>query len=69
MNYLSKQIEMLKTAIQNGEIGKDDPILIEQKEGIIELLFLVCQARGINNARPQIGAVIDKIFADELGVD
>ena len=35
MNYLSKQIEMLKKAIEDGIVKKDDPILLEQKEGII----------------------------------
>ena len=69
MYFLCKQIEMLKAAILNGDIKKDDPILLEQKEGIIELLFLMCQVQGTNKTKSQIGAEIDKIFADDLGID
>ncbi len=69
MDYLSKQIEMLKEAIQKGIVNKNDPILLEQKECIIDQQFFICQTFGIKKSRTQIGAEIDKIFADELGVD
>lgn len=69
MSYLSIQIEMLKKAIEKGIVEKDNPILREQKEGIIEQQYLICQAFGINKSKTQIDAEINKTFADELGFE
>ena len=68
MSFLSNQIEMLKKAIENGIVEKEDPILLEQKEGIIDQLFLICQAFGISKSKSQISQEVDKIFADELDI-
>lgn len=69
MSFIERQIEMLKDAIEKGIITKDSPLILEQKEGIIDMLFDMYEATGANLSKSEIGARVDKLFADKLDVD
>ena len=69
MSFIERQIEMLKDAIEKGIITKDSPLISEQKEIIIDMLFEMYEAIGANLSKSEIGARVDKLFADKLGVD
>lgn len=69
MSFLEDQICMLKNAIENGTIRKDCPLIQEQKKLIIDMLYNMSKFRGANDTRSQIGASVDKAFADELDID
>ena len=58
-----------KKSIDNGVISKDSPLIIEQKEVIIETLFDLHHDKGIEVPKTQIGTYVDKIFADVLELD
>lgn len=68
MSFIKSQIEMLKDAIDNGIVTKDSPLILEQKERIIDMLFDMYSATGVELSKSQIGASVDKIFADILGI-
>lgn len=69
MSFLEDQICMLKNAIENGIISKDSPLIQEQKELIIDMMYNMSKFRGENDTRSHIGASVDKAFADELDID
>ena len=69
MSFLENQISMLKNAIENGIISKDSPLIQEQKELIINMMYNMSKFRGENDAKSRIGASVDKAFADELDID
>ena len=37
--YIMKQVNLLKEAIENGDISKDSPLILEQKELLIDILY------------------------------
>lgn len=67
--YTMKQANLLKEAIDNGIISKDSPLILEQKELLIDILYELAISKGIKTERGIIGLEVDKIFADELGVE
>lgn len=69
MSYLDSQISFLQKAIKNGVITKDCPLLIEQKDSIIEVMARMIESSGYPINRSELGAYVDKRFADELGID
>ena len=69
MSLIKSQVEMLKDAIDNGIVTKDSTLILEQKERIIDMLFDMYNATGVELSRSQIGASVDKIFADILGIE
>lgn len=69
MSFLENQISMLKNAIENGIISKDSPLIQEQKELIINMMYNMSKFSGANVSKSQIGASVDKAFADELDID
>ena len=69
MSFLEDQIGMLKNAIENGIISKDSPLIQEQKELIIDMMYNMSKFSGANDTKSQIGASVDKAFADELDID
>lgn len=69
MNYLEQQVEMLRTQIENGDLEVDSPLVYEQKNEIIDHIYKVHLALGESVDRTAIGAVVDKVFAEELDVD
>ncbi len=69
MNTLKHQVLSLKESIDKGVISKDSPLIIEQKEEIIEILFERHCAKGVEVSKSLLGAYVDKIFADILGLD
>lgn len=69
MNFIEKQMEMLKDAVDNGIVSKDSPLLLEQKERIIDLVFTINAGLGITIDKSCLGAIVDKLFADKLGVE
>lgn len=69
MSFLENQISMLKNAIENGIISKDSPLIQEQKELIINMMYNMSKFRGENDTKSRIGASVDKAFADELDID
>ena len=69
MSFLEDQIGMLKNAIENGIISKDSPLIQEQKELIINMMYNMSKFSGANVSKSQIGASVDKAFADELDID
>ena len=69
MSFLEDQIGMLKNAIENGIISKDCPLIQKQKELIINMMYNMSKFSGANVSKSQIGASVDKAFADELDID
>ena len=69
MKFLRNQIEMLKYAIDKGIITKDSPLMLEQKRMIIEMIFEMHNGIKGGPSKSLIGAIIDKLFADELDID
>ena len=69
MSFLEDQIGMLKNAIENGIISKDSPLIQEQKELIINMMYNMSKFSGANDTKSQIDASVDKAFADELDID
>ncbi len=69
MSFLEDQIGMLKNAIENGIISKDCSLIQEQKELIINMMYNMSKFSGANVSKSQIGASVDKAFADELDID
>lgn len=69
MSLLKSQVLFLKESIENGIISKDSPLIFEQKEKIIEILFDMHCNNGIEIPKPQLGVYVDKIFADTLGLE
>ena len=69
MSFLENQISMLKNAIENGIISKDSPLIQEQKELIINMMYNMSKFSEANDTKSQIGASVDKAFADELDID
>lgn len=69
MSFIENQISMLKNAIENGIISKDSPLIQEQKELIINMMYNMSKFSGANDTKSQIGASVDKVFADELDID
>ena len=65
-SFLDVQIELLKKAIQDGTIAKDSPLFEEQKENIIQMIQKSLEIIGIPANLSQIGAEIDKRFAEEF---
>ena len=65
-SFIDKQIELLKYAIQEGVISKDSSLLEEQKEKIIQIIGEYYEEKGMPVNYSQIGAEIDKIFAEEF---
>ena len=45
MSFLEDQIGMLKNAIENGIISKDSPLIQEQKELIIDMMYNMSKFR------------------------
>lgn len=66
---LNTQVKMLKEAINDGIIDKNGPIIQEQKNGLIDLFYHVNQIRGNDVSKSEIGAIIDKAFADYLDIE
>lgn len=69
MSFLEDQIGLLKNAIENGIISKDCPLIQKQKELIINMMYNMSKFSGANVSKSQIGASVDKAFADELDID
>ena len=69
MSFLENQISMLKNDIENGIISKDSPLIQEQKELIINMMYNMSKFSGANDTKSKIGASVDKAFADELDID
>ena len=69
MSFLEDQIGMLKNAIENGIISKDCPLIQKQKELIINMMYNMSKFSGANVSKSQIGASVEKAFADELDID
>ena len=67
--YIMKQVILLKEAIENGDISKDSPLILEQKELLIDILYDLAISKGIKTEKETIALEVDKIFADELGVE
>lgn len=67
--YTMKQANLLKEAIDNGIISKDSPLILEQKELLIDILYELAITKGIKTEKETIALEVDKIFADELGVE
>lgn len=67
--YIMKQVNLLKEAIDNGIISKDSPLILEQKELLIDILYELAISKGIKTEKETIALEVDKIFADELGVE
>lgn len=69
MSFLENQISLLKNAIENGIIRKDCSLIQEQKKLIIDMMYNMSKFSGANVSKSQIGASVDKAFADELDID
>lgn len=69
MSFIKSQVEILKDAIDHGIVAKDSTLILEQKERIIDMLFDMYNATGVELPKSQIGASVDKIFADILGIE
>lgn len=69
MNYLEHQVEILRTQIDNGELEVDSPLVCEQKDRIIDHIYDMHLALNVVVDKTTIGAVVDKVFAEELDVD
>ena len=69
MSFLEEQIGLIKNAIDNGIISKDCPLIQKQKELIINMMYNMSKFSGANVSKSQIGASVDKAFADELDID
>lgn len=69
MSFINSQIELLKDAIDKGLVTKDSPLILEQKERIIDMLSEMYNATGVEIPKSQIGSSVDKLFAEILGVD
>lgn len=67
--FIEKQTSLLKRAIEEGTLSKGSPLIHEQKELLIEMLYELATNRGFEKEKGEIGLLVDKIFADELGVD
>lgn len=65
--FIEKQTSMLKSAIEEGTLSKESPLIHEQKELLIEMLYEL--ATNSDFEKEEIGLQVDKMFADELGVD
>ena len=66
--YIYKQIDLLREAIDNGTISRDSPLIREQIDEIIDREFENEVSKENNRTADKvlIGAIIDKMFADEL---
>ena len=69
MSFLEEQIGLIQNAIDKGIISKDSPLIQEQKELIINMMYNMSKFSGANDTKSQIGASVDKAFADELDID
>lgn len=67
--FIKKQTSLLKSAIEEGSLSKESPLIHEQKELLIEMLYELATNSGFEKEKGEIGLQVDKIFADELGVD
>ena len=65
-NFIEMQIEMLKKAIQDGVIAKDSSLIEDQKEGIVQIIIKFYEIMGLPVNSTQIGAEVDKRFAEEF---
>jgi uncharacterized protein YeaC (DUF1315 family) len=63
--FLSDQIKMLRKAIKDGSIPYDEKLLQEQKEGVIDEIM----EYGCHYNKSEIGAIVDKLFAEYLSID
>lgn len=54
MSFIKSHVEMLKDAIDNGIVTKDSPLILEQKERIIDMLFDMYNATGVKLSKSQI---------------
>ena len=66
IGYINKQIDLLKEAIANGTILKDSPLIQEQIDIIIDHEYSIIKDNNKYADKVLIGAIIDKMFADEL---
>ncbi|MCQ2231797.1 MAG: hypothetical protein MJZ30_08125 [Paludibacteraceae bacterium] len=69
MDYLTSQVNVLKEHIESKEIDINHPIIQEQKEGIIDNIYQMHLHMGVDVDRSKIGAIVDKVFAEQLGVE
>lgn len=69
MKFLQSQIEVAKNAIDEDIVAKNDSIISEQKEKIIEMIFEMHNGIKGGPSKSKIGAIIDKLFADVLDID
>lgn len=69
MSFLETQINLLKECLSNGTLQVDSPLIQEQKEAIIEAMARIIEFSGYFVNRSELGAYVDKRFADELGID
>lgn len=69
MSFLETQINLLKECLSNGTVQVDSPLIQEQKETIIEAMARIIEFSGYFVNRSELGAYVDKRFADELGID
>ena len=63
--FLSDQIKMLRKAIKDGSIPYDKKLLQEQKEGGIDKII----EYGCQHNQSEIGAIVDKLFAEYLSIN
>ena len=69
MKFIENQIDMLKQTITDGVVSKDSPILIEQKELIIDFVCEINETMNIETDKSKVGAIVDKCFAELLDVE
>ena len=68
MNYLDKQLKMLKEAINNGTLSKDDNNLSEQKNLIIDRIIKLHRSMGVKVNSTQVELIVNKKFEEELDI-
>ena len=61
---IQREIQKLKEAIANGTITQDDPIILEEREVFIDKV-----AKDYHIDDVHFRAYVEKVFADELGVE
>lgn len=73
MNYMEKYIissvQNVKELIDKGDLTIESPLIKEQKEKLIDNCLELQIKNGANPDRTSIGLIIDKMFADILGVN
>lgn len=67
--YIISSVQNVKELIDKGDLTIESPLIKEQKEKLIDNCLELQIKNGANPDRTSIGLIIDKMFADILGVN